>query len=95
LFLKLKSGTGPCDKQVINRRRWQLRLTSKKKLAFYQCGVKKKETGAKLYIQGADDGKTGTAEANYGTNGGDDHYISLFFVELLAENQKYSCMSGS
>ena len=38
-------------------------------------------------------GKTGTAEANYGKNGGNDHhYISSFVGFFPAENPKYSCI---
>lgn len=38
-------------------------------------------------------GKTGTAQANYGINGGaDKHYISSFVGFFPVENPKYSCI---
>ena len=56
--------------------------------------VVKKGTGAKLYSKDFSmAGKTGTAQANYGKNGGNDkHYISSFVGFFPAENPKYSCI---
>ena len=56
--------------------------------------VVKKGTGAKLYSKNFSmAGKTGTAQANYGKNGGNDkHYISSFVGFFPAENPKYSCI---
>ena len=56
--------------------------------------VVKKGTGSKLYSKDFSmAGKTGTAQANYGTNGGNDkHYISSFVGYFPAENPKYSCI---
>lgn len=56
--------------------------------------VVKKGTGSKLYSKEFSmAGKTGTAAANYGKNGGQDkHYISSFVGYFPAENPKYSCI---
>ena len=56
--------------------------------------VVKKGTGSKLYSKDFSmAGKTGTAQANYGKNGGNDkHYISSFVGFFPAENPKYSCI---
>ena len=58
------------------------------------ANVVKKGTGEKLYT--ADfpmAGKTGTAQANYGTKGGaEKHYISSFVGYFPADEPKYSCI---
>ena len=56
--------------------------------------VVKRGTAAKLYSKDFSmAGKTGTAQAGYGTNGGlDKHYISSFVGYFPAENPKYSCI---
>jgi cell division protein FtsI (penicillin-binding protein 3) len=56
--------------------------------------VVKKGTGSKLYSKDFSmAGKTGTAQANYGKNGGSEkHYISSFVGFFPAENPKYSCI---
>jgi cell division protein FtsI (penicillin-binding protein 3) len=65
-----------------------------KKLHTLLQNVVKKGTGAKLYSKDFSmAGKTGTAQANYATNGGSDkHYISSFVGYFPAENPKYSCI---
>ncbi|HCQ13529.1 penicillin-binding protein [Flavobacterium sp.] len=65
-----------------------------KKLKALLTNVVKRGTGAKLYSKDFSmAGKTGTAEANYGKNGGNDHhYISSFVGFFPAENPKYSCI---
>jgi cell division protein FtsI (penicillin-binding protein 3) len=56
--------------------------------------VVKRGTAAKLYSKDFSmAGKTGTAAAGYGTNGGSDkYYISSFVGYFPAENPKYSCI---
>jgi cell division protein FtsI (penicillin-binding protein 3) len=56
--------------------------------------VVKRGTAAKLYSKDFSmAGKTGTAAANYRTNGGaDKYYISSFVGYFPAENPKYSCI---
>ena len=56
--------------------------------------LSKRGTGAKLYSKDFSmAGKTGTAQANYGGNGGNDkHYISSFVGFFPADNPKYSCI---
>jgi cell division protein FtsI (penicillin-binding protein 3) len=56
--------------------------------------VVKRGTGSKLYSKDFSmAGKTGTAQANYGKNGGSEkHYISSFVGFFPAENPKYSCI---
>jgi len=56
--------------------------------------VVKRGTGAKLYSKDFSmAGKTGTAQANYGKNGGNDkHYISSFVGYFPADNPKYTCI---
>lgn len=65
-----------------------------KKLKAVLTNVVKKGTGAKLYSKDFSmAGKTGTAQANYGKNGGSEkHYISSFVGFFPAENPKYSCI---
>ena len=65
-----------------------------KKLKAVMQNVVKKGTGSKLYSKDFSmAGKTGTAQAGYGTNGGaDKHYISSFVGYFPAENPKYSCI---
>lgn len=56
--------------------------------------VVKRGTASKLYSKDFSmAGKTGTAQANYGTNGGaDKHYISSFVGYFPADLPKYSCI---
>ncbi|MSP85162.1 MAG: PASTA domain-containing protein [Flavobacteriaceae bacterium] len=56
--------------------------------------VVKRGTASKLYSKDFSmAGKTGTAQANYGTNGGaDKHYISSFVGYFPADVPKYSCI---
>ena len=56
--------------------------------------VVKRGTGKDLYSKNFSmAGKTGTAQANYGKNGGSEkHYISSFVGFFPAENPKYSCI---
>lgn len=56
--------------------------------------VVKRGTASKLYSKDFSmAGKTGTAQANYGTNGGvDKHYISSFVGYFPADFPKYSCI---
>ncbi len=56
--------------------------------------VVKRGTASKLYTKDFSmAGKTGTAQANYGTNGGaDKHYISSFVGYFPADIPKYSCI---
>jgi len=65
-----------------------------KKLKAVLTNVVKRGTGAKLYSKDFSmAGKTGTAQANYGKNGGSEkHYISSFVGFFPAENPKYSCI---
>jgi cell division protein FtsI (penicillin-binding protein 3) len=65
-----------------------------KKLKAVLANVVKKGTGSKLYSKDFSmAGKTGTAQANYGKNGGSEkHYISSFVGFFPAENPKYSCI---
>jgi cell division protein FtsI (penicillin-binding protein 3) len=58
------------------------------------ANVVKKGTGSKLYSKDFSmAGKTGTAQANYATNGGKDkHYVSSFVGYFPADNPKYSCI---
>ncbi|MGZ9734243.1 penicillin-binding protein [Flavobacterium sp. GNP002] len=80
------------DKQIINPK-----ICSDgtiKKLKVLLSNVVKRGTGAKLYSKDFSmAGKTGTAQANYGKNGGNDkHYISSFVGFFPAEHPKYSCI---
>jgi cell division protein FtsI (penicillin-binding protein 3) len=80
------------DKQVINPKICSDETI--KKLKTLLQNVVKRGTGSKLYSKDFSmAGKTGTAQANYGTNGGNDkHYISSFVGFFPAENPKYSCI---
>lgn len=80
------------DKEVINPKICSDETI--KKLRAVLLNVVKKGTGAKLYSKDFSmAGKTGTAQANYGKNGGNDkHYISSFVGFFPAENPKYSCI---
>jgi cell division protein FtsI (penicillin-binding protein 3) len=64
------------------------------KLKAVLANVVKKGTGEKLYTKDFPmAGKTGTAQANYGKNGGQDkHYISSFVGYFPANHPKYSCI---
>lgn len=80
------------DKEVINPKICSDETI--KKLKAVMQNVVKKGTGSKLYSKDFSmAGKTGTAQANYGHNGGSDkHYISSFVGFFPAENPKYSCI---
>lgn len=80
------------DKQVINPKICSDETIAKLKAVMQN--VVKKGTGSKLYSKNFSmAGKTGTAQANYGHNGGSEkHYISSFVGFFPAENPKYSCI---
>ena len=80
------------NKQVINPKICS--AETNKKLKALLLGVVKKGTGSKLYSKDFSmAGKTGTAQANYATNGGSDkHYISSFVGFFPADKPKYSCI---
>jgi cell division protein FtsI (penicillin-binding protein 3) len=80
------------DKQVINPKICSDKTI--KKLKSLLQNVVKRGTGAKLYSKDFSmAGKTGTAQANYGTNSGNDkHYISSFVGFFPVDNPKYSCI---
>jgi len=80
------------DKEVINPKICSDETI--KKLRAVLQNVVKKGTGSKLYSKDFSmAGKTGTAQANYGHNGGSEkHYISSFVGFFPAENPKYSCI---
>ena len=80
------------NKQVINPKICSDNTISKIKVLLEN--VVKKGTGKKLYSKDFSmAGKTGTAQANYGINGGaDKHYISSFVGFFPVENPKYSCI---
>ncbi|MEC4003084.1 penicillin-binding protein [Flavobacterium sp. SUN052] len=80
------------DKQVINPKICSDETL--KKLKNILQNVVKRGTAAKLYSKDFSmAGKTGTAAAGYGTNGGSDkYYISSFVGYFPAENPKYSCI---
>ncbi len=80
------------NKEVINPKICSDETT--KKLKAVLANVVKKGTGSKLYSKDFSmAGKTGTAQANYGKNGGSEkHYISSFVGFFPAENPKYSCI---
>lgn len=80
------------DKEVINPKICSAETI--KELKAVLQNVVKKGTGSKLYSKDFSmAGKTGTAQANYGKNGGSDkHYISSFVGFFPAEDPKYSCI---
>jgi cell division protein FtsI (penicillin-binding protein 3) len=80
------------NKEVINPKICSNETVAKLKAVMQN--VVKKGTGSKLYSKDFSmAGKTGTAQANYGKNGGNDkHYISSFVGFFPAENPKYSCI---
>lgn len=80
------------DKQVINPKICSDATISKLRAVLEN--VVKRGTGEKLYSKDFSmAGKTGTAQANYGKNGGNDkHYISSFVGYFPAEAPKYSCI---
>ncbi|MFM2230820.1 MAG: Stage sporulation protein [Bacteroidota bacterium] len=65
-----------------------------KKLKIILENVVKRGTGKSLYSKDFSmAGKTGTAQANYAKNGGNEkHYISSFVGFFPADNPKYSCI---
>jgi cell division protein FtsI (penicillin-binding protein 3) len=80
------------DTEVMNPRICSPETISKLKAVLEN--VVKKGTGSKLYSKDFSmAGKTGTAQANYGTNGGKDkHYVSSFVGYFPADNPMYSCI---
>jgi cell division protein FtsI (penicillin-binding protein 3) len=80
------------DTEVINPKVCSLETI--KKLKAVLSNVVKRGTASKLYSKDFSmAGKTGTAAAAYGTNGGSDkYYISSFVGFFPAENPKYSCI---
>jgi len=80
------------DKQIINPKICSDE-TIKKVKAIMQ-NVVKRGTASKLYSKDFSmAGKTGTAAAGYGTNGGvDKYYISSFVGYFPADKPKYSCI---
>jgi cell division protein FtsI (penicillin-binding protein 3) len=80
------------DKVVINPKVCSQETILKLKAVL--SNVVKRGTAAKLYSKDFSmAGKTGTAAANYRTNGGaDKYYISSFVGYFPAENPKYSCI---
>lgn len=80
------------DKQIINPKICS--DATIKKLKALLANVVKRGTAAKLYSKDFSmAGKTGTAAAGYGTNGGSDkYYISSFVGYFPAEQPKYSCI---
>jgi len=80
------------DKQILNPK--ICTDATIKKLKALLANVVKRGTAAKLYSKDFSmAGKTGTAAAGYGTNGGSDkYYISSFVGYFPAEHPKYSCI---
>ncbi|WP_395043019.1 penicillin-binding transpeptidase domain-containing protein [Flavobacterium sp.] len=80
------------EKQIINPKICSDETV--KKLKVLLENVVKRGTGSKLYSKDFSmAGKTGTAQANYGKNGGNDkHYISSFVGFFPAQHPKYSCI---
>lgn len=80
------------DRQIINPKICS--DETNKKIKAVLENVVKRGTGSKLYSKDFSmAGKTGTAQANYGKNGGNDkHYISSFVGYFPADHPKYSCI---
>jgi cell division protein FtsI (penicillin-binding protein 3) len=80
------------NKEVINPKICSIETIGKLKAVLQN--VVKRGTGKDLYSKNFSmAGKTGTAQANYGKNGGSEkHYISSFVGFFPAENPKYSCI---
>lgn len=80
------------DKQVINPKICSQETILKLKAVLEN--VVKRGTGSKLYSKDFSmAGKTGTAQANYAKNGGNEkHYISSFVGYFPADVPKYSCI---
>jgi cell division protein FtsI (penicillin-binding protein 3) len=80
------------DTEVINPKVCSQETINKVKAVM--LNVVKKGTAKSLYSKDFSmAGKTGTAAAGYGTNGGNDkYYISSFVGFFPAENPKYSCI---
>ena len=79
-------------KEVINPKICSIETIGKLKAVLQN--VVKRGTGKDLYSKNFSmAGKTGTAQANYGKNGGSEkHYISSFVGFFPVENPKYSCI---
>ena len=82
------------DKEVINPKICSDETIKKLKAILQNVFKKKGATANKLYSKDFSmAGKTGTAQANYWKNNGNDkHYISSFVGFFPAENPKYSCI---
>lgn len=82
------------DKEIINPKICSEKTTKKVKAILENVFKKKGATANKLYSKDFSmAGKTGTAQANYWKNGGNDkHYISSFVGFFPADNPKYSCI---
>jgi cell division protein FtsI (penicillin-binding protein 3) len=80
------------NKEVINTKICSDETIGKLKAVLQN--VVKRGTGKDLYSKNFSmAGKTGTAQANYGKNGGSEkHYISSFVGFFPVENPKYSCI---
>ncbi|RTY90908.1 penicillin-binding protein [Flavobacterium sp. GT3R68] len=80
------------DKEVINPKVCSQETILKLKAVLEN--VVKRGTGSKLYSKDFSmAGKTGTAQANYAKNGGNEkHYISSFVGYFPADVPKYSCI---
>jgi cell division protein FtsI (penicillin-binding protein 3) len=80
------------DKQVINPKVCSEETI--KKLKAVMENVVKRGTAKSIYSKDFSmAGKTGTAQGNYGINGGaDKHYISSFVGFFPVENPKYTCI---
>jgi cell division protein FtsI (penicillin-binding protein 3) len=80
------------DKQVINPKICSEETI--KKLKVVMENVVKRGTAKSIYSKDFSmAGKTGTAQGNYGINGGaDKHYISSFVGFFPVENPKYTCI---
>ena len=80
------------DKEVINPKICSIETVNKLKAVMEN--VVKRGTAADLYSKDFSmAGKTGTAQANYGKNGGSDkHYISSFVGFFPVDQPKYSCI---
>ena len=82
------------ETQVINPSICQPETIKKLRAVLTNVVAKNGATGHKMYSKDFSmAGKTGTAQANYGKNGGNDkYYISSFVGYFPAESPKYSCI---